>query len=298
MFERIRYFLFRALRNMRQAPFLTTATVLTVAVALTIVAVFAILVLNVQRLGSLWSREVQVVAYLDQVPRAEVLQGWKDRLGRLQPVEEVRFVDREEAYARFLDRLGPDDDLLLGVSPNILPASLEIVLKSGHRNRAGAETVVNFLQGDLGLTDLQYGQAWLEKFETFLLLVRLTGLVLGGILLSSALFIVANTIRLTLFARKDELEIMALVGGTPLFIKTPFLIEGALQGALGGVLSLGSLALFFHGFLREGMHSLFLSPGDFEITFLSGGMQLVLLAGGILLGLFASLVSLRKFVRI
>lgn len=298
MLERLRYFILRALRNMRQSPFLSTATVLTVTVSLAIVAVFALLVINVERMAGVFSREVQVVAYLDPPPGEVVLEEWRQRIAGFSEVERVRYVSRKQAYERFKGRLGSDADLLEGVSPEILPASLEIALKEKYRNRAGVAAVVERLQRELGLSDLQFGQDWLEKFESVMVLLRVTGLVLGGILILAALLIVSNTIRLTLYARKDELEIMTLVGGTPLFIKTPFLLEGLFQGGLGGGLALGGVHLFFLTFLRRGLGALLLTPGDFEIVFLPPSLQLAIIGGGMFLGLCGSLVSLRKLIRI
>lgn len=298
MFERLRYFFQRVLSNMRQTPVLTAATTLTVAVALTLVAVFAILAINVQRLGELWGGEVQVVAYLESSPATELLKQWQSEIQALPEVEGVQFISQQTAFERFEDSLGRDKDLLRGVTPEVLPASLEISLASKARNTKGAEAVARFLEGKLGLKDLHYGQAWLEKFESFMVLLRLSGLVLGGILLGATLFIVFNTISLTLYARRDELEIMSLVGGTHFFIKMPFILEGVIQGAIGGGLALVVVYGLFYLFLQDGLQALFLSPGHFNIIFLPALYQGLLVVGGIGLGLLGSLGSLRKFVRI
>ena len=117
-------------------------------------------------------------------------------------------------------------------------------------------------------------------------------------LLFAALFIVSNTIKLTLYARRDELEIMALVGGTSLFIKAPFLFEGALQGALGGGAALFGSFLLFRVFLQEGLEAVLFASGIEGIVFLPPSFQLILLASGTVLGFLGSLFSLRKLVRI
>lgn len=298
MFERSGYFVRRALRNMRQSPLLCGAAVGTVAVALTILAFFAIVVLNVQKLTRHWSEEVQVIAYLDAVPEERQLQQWMGDIRRLPEVDRVSFVSRAEALARFKKRLAGEADLLDGVAPDILPASLEVTLKEKSRNRQGVSEVVSRLRQNPNLSDLRYGQDWLERFESFVDLLRLAGAILGGFLLFAALFIVANTIKLTLYARRDEIEIMALVGATPIFIRTPFLLEGALQGALGGGLAVAGAYALFQMFLREGLNSLLLASGIDRITFLPWSWQLMLIAAGVFLGLAGSLVSLRKFVRI
>lgn len=298
MFERLRYFIFRVLNNMRQTPVLSAATILTVAISLAIVAVFAVLAVNIQRLSEMWSAEVQVVAYLEQAPKADQLEEWRRQLVGLPEVETVDYVSPQQAYEKFRLQLGQEKDLLRGVTEDILPASLEISLSRQARNQGGAEAVARYLRDQFGFEDLHYGQAWLEKFTSFMFLLRLSGLVLGAILLGATLFIVFNTIRLTLFARKDELEIMALVGATPLFIKAPFVIEGAIQGAVGGVLALGGVRVLFELFLRESLQALLLSPGLFHVSFLSPPIQILLVLSGLSLGLVGSLGSLRKFVRV
>ncbi len=298
MFERWLLMFSRALRNMRQSPLLCGAAIGTVGVSLTIVAFFGILVLNVQKLTGHWSREVQVVAYLDQVPKPEVLHRWQSGIASLQQVQEVRYVSREDALARFRTRLGQDAALLTGVEAEVLPASLEVSLRPDFRNRAGVEVVVSYLRQQAGLKDLRYGQDWLDRFDAFLGLMRAGGFICGGFLLFATLFIVANTIKLTLFARREELEVMALVGATSWFIKAPFLLEAALQGALGGLFSLGCTYLLFAGFLRQGLGSLLLAAGIDSITFLPTSYQLALIALGVLLGVSGSLVSLRRLVRV
>ena len=296
--ERLIYFIRRALRNMRQCLFLCSVAIGTTAVALTMVAFFAIVVLNVQQLTAHWSRQVEIVAYLDTVPDAKALQALQEKILGLQEVENVEYTTREQAFNQFKTRLGNDADLLGGVDADILPASFDIALKPPFRNQAGVDTVVNRLRNEVGLKDLKFGREWLEKFESFVALLKLGGAVIGGFLLFAALFIVSNTIRLTQYARRDELEVMGLVGATSMFIKTPFLIEGAIQGGLGGVIAITGSFILFRLFLHEGLSSLLLASGSGAIVFLPLSFQGMLLGAGVFLGLFGSLMSLRKLVRV
>ncbi|MEJ2201495.1 MAG: permease-like cell division protein FtsX, partial [Desulfuromonadaceae bacterium] len=173
--ERLSYFFRRALRNMRQCPFLCSVAVGITAVALTIVAFFALVVLNIQQLTAHWSGQVEIVAYLEPAPAAGDLPALQGKIGSFQEVEAVRYVSRKEARDRFRQRLGDDADLLDGVDPDILPASLEVALKPAYRTRAGVEQVVARLKRETGLQDLRFGREWLEKFETFVVLLKLIG---------------------------------------------------------------------------------------------------------------------------
>jgi cell division transport system permease protein len=245
-----------------------------------------------------WSDQVEIVAYLDSPPDSRGLQVLQSKIMALQEVEGVNYVSREEAFSQFRKRLGGDADLLDGVDANILPASFDIILKSSYRTQVGVDTVVERLQREVGLKDLRFGREWLEKFESFVVLLKLGGAVIGGFLLFAALFIVSNTIRLTQYARRDELEIMGLVGATSMFIKTPFLIEGAIQGALGGLLAIVTSFVLFRIFLHDGLASLLLASGSGRILFLPLSFQGLLLGAGVFLGFFGSLMSLRTLVRI
>jgi len=291
------YFLRRALRNMLQSPVISLAAVATVAVALALLAFFAIAVINVQQLTASWSAEVAVVTYLDQVPDATVIKQWQQELTAYPEIAKVDFVSQSEAFKRFRQRLGNDGDLLDGLNEKILPASLEITLQADQQNRAAVDRLVAKLRQDSRFADLQYGQDWLDKFEAFLLLLRTGGAALGGFLVFAALVIVANTIKLTLYVRQDELEAMAMVGGTPLFIKLPYLFEGAIQGVCGGLVALGLSYFAFAVVLQKSLGNLLLMTGVEKIQFLPTLWQVGLVGGGGLIGLLGSLFALRKFVR-
>lgn len=297
MILRAGYFLRRALRNMRQSPVLSLASIGTVAVALALFAFFAIAVLNVQQLTASWGENLAVVAYLDKVPEEKMLAGWIKDIEAYPEIAQVTFVSREIAYERFRQRLGENADLLAGLGPEVLPASLEMTLNQDWRSEAALATVVERLRKEYRFDDLQYGQGWLEKLEAFLLLLRVAGSALGGFLVFAALVIVANTIKLTLYARQDELEAMTMVGGTSLFIKLPYLIEGTVQGLLGGVAALAVSFLAFQVLLQKSLGSLLLITGIDSIHFLPPIWQGSLVIGGGLIGLLGSLFALRRFVR-
>ncbi len=298
MLHRLFYFFRRALRNMRQCPFLCAVAIGAASVALTLMAFFVIVVLNVQQLTAFWSKDVAIVAYLDGDPGERGVNELMEDIRSLVEVKEVRFVSKAEALLRFKKRMAQEADLLEGVGADILPSSFEISLHPPFQNQAGIDAVISRLQGDLGLKDLRFGGEWVKKFDSFVLLLRMVGAILGGFLVFSALLIISNTIRLTLYARRDELEIMSLVGATSMFIKTPFLIEGAIQGALGGLIALGGSYLVFQVVLKDALSALLLASGGGGIVFLPVSYQLFLVYAGTFLGVFGSLMSLRKFVRI
>src|SRR6056297_1861442 len=164
MLGRSGYHLRRALRNMRQSPVLSLASVATVAVSLALLAFFTLAVLNVQQLTAAWGEEMAIVAYLDAPPEDKVLQAWIDEIRAYPEVLGVAFISQQDAYERFKRRLGEEADLLEGLEAEILPASLEIQLQEDQRRREVVELVVERLRRDARFSDLDYGSDWLDKF--------------------------------------------------------------------------------------------------------------------------------------
>lgn len=297
MIRRLFYFFLRALRNMRQTPVLCAAAVGTVTVALTLVTLFAVLVVNVQNVARDISREIQIVIYLDQAPVESQLSNWLTALRAEREVEKVVYISASEALSRFRQRLGSDAGLVDGVEVGVLPASLEITLREEFRKHSAILPLVERIKSFTGLRDVRYGSDWIDKFEAVLSLLRTVGLAVGAFLLSATLFIVSNTIRLTLFSRRDEIEIMSLVGATPLFIQLPFLIEGIVQGGVGGGLALAIGFGMYQFGMQQGLSDLLAAVGVEQVIFLPWGGQLLLVATGIALGLVGSLLALRRLGR-
>ncbi len=296
--EKIRYFFRRTLLSMRQSPLLCTATIGTVAVALMLLAFFGLIVMNIQNLAREWSRDIQVVVYIDQVPSEEKLKEWIDQIEHYPNVEKVHYVYQQQAFERFRKRLGQNADLLDGLMPEILPAALEISLSEQARSRAGTEQLVKLLKSNNNFHKFRYGQEWLQRYDAFIFLLRLIGTMAGGFLIFATLFIISNTIKLTIYARREELEIMGLIGATPMFIKAPFMAEGALQGAIGALLALGGCHLLYYFFLKKGLTALLTTTAAANIHFLPLSYQLGMVLLGLILGFIASLLPLRKFVRL
>lgn len=298
MLEAVRYFFLRALRNMRQWPFLCSAAILTMAVSLATIATFFLIVVNIEQLAARWTQEIQVIAYLKSAPSPRELPELINKMEQIVGVEQVTYVAPQEAMERFRERLGEDAALLQGVRPDLLPASFELGLRPEYRSQQGIGVIIEQLESLIPVDDLRYGQTWLERFNNFISMLRFVGAFLGGFLLFATLFIVANTIRLTLYARRDELEIMALVGATMRFIKIPFILEGAIQGFVGGLLSLVFLSVSFSLIISQGLNAFWLTPVDFDLLFLTATQQLLLVLAGVVLGVLGSLSSLRRFVRV
>lgn len=186
--------------------------------------------------------------------------------------------------------------LLEGVSTDVLPSSLEISLRKDSRKADSVTAFVASLKKIPGIEEVQYADEWVRRFSAFMNFLRLVGALLGSFLLLAVMFIVSNTIKLTIYARKDELDVLSLVGATRFFIKAPFLIEGVFHGALGSLLALITLGGCYMAFMGNAANFLTFNPADEGMSFLPAGYLAGLFLGGILLGFIGSATSLKRFI--
>ena len=280
-----------AIRGLQASPVTSAAAVLTIAVTLILVGAFALLVANMQGLVSRFSEELQVVAYLSDHLNDNQVRELASRVATVEGVQSVEIVSPDEALERLQHSLG-GAELLEGLEENPLPPSLEISLVPGRRTPEGLAIVVGSLDGLPGISELGKGQEWVEGYSRAVALMRSATVGLGLVLGLAALLIVANTIRLALYAREDELEILSLVGASRTFVRVPFLLEGTLQGAAGGAVALASLYAAFLLLLPEVQYGLELFLGNRPPRFFGVREAATLVGGGAGLGALGSLAAL------
>lgn len=293
---RLGYFFSRTFANIRQNVFVNVVTVGTITLALLIVSLFLLLFVNLENAAEAWSEKVQVTVYFERELNSQEQMDLKKSIQKLPETSKVVWVSRDDALKRFKDRLEGQESLLDGVSSEILPASFEISLKKSSRSTIAVDTYVNKLKSFSGIGEIQYGEEWVRRFNTFMTFMRIVGALVGGFLVLAVVFIVSNTIQLTVYSRRDELEIMSLVGATRLFIKAPFLLEGLLQGIVGGTLALTLLGSLYVLFLHNAGNFLSFNPATAGLAFLSPMYCTVLVLAGALLGFLGSLAAVRRFI--
>lgn len=293
---RFRYFFARAVINIRQNIFVNLVTVGTITLALLIIAFFLLMFVNLKGLADNWSNRVQVTAYFDQELPPQELASLKARIQSLPGTDRVEYISKDEAMKRFRARLKGQESLLEGITADVLPASMEIGLNRGNRSNEAVETYVALLKKIPLIKEVQYGEEWVKRFSTFMTFMRLVGAFLGGFLVLAVVFIVSNTIKLTIYSRKEELELLGLVGATRLFIKAPFLIEGVIQGVAGAVLTLLILVSSYFAFLHNAGNFLSFKPSEAGLSFLPPEYIAGIFFGGMLLGFLGSLTSLKRFI--
>jgi len=293
---RFLYFVERACVNIRQNILINFLTIGTIALAFLILSLFLLIYVNLERVTESWSDRVQVTAYFDRDFSPNDLTTLTNRIRALRGTASVKFVSRAEAFSRFRERLKGQEALLEGVSPEILPSSLEIRLRRESRDSVSLADYVAQLKRIPGVTEVQYGEEWVRRFTDFMNLIRFAGALVGGFIVLAVVFIVANTIKLTIYSRKDELELLGLVGATRMFIKAPFLIEGTVQGVTGAAAALLILGGVYLAFLRNADILFSFNPVDAALLFLPWPYLAALLLGGAFLGFLGSLASLKRFI--
>jgi cell division transport system permease protein len=288
-------YLKRAIKDVRQNSFLNLVTIITIALSIMIVSAFALFFINTNDLVNAWKKGVRIMVYLNGDTAATEVPNLQRMLGRLYGVSAARFISKDEALKNLKNQLSHQASLLDNLKQNPLPDAFEIRLTPKFQNWQKVEKLALQIQNMPEIDDVEFGQAWLGRFTYIFDLFRLAGYALGALFFMAAVFFVANTIRLVLYSRREEVEIMRLVGAEDRFIKTPFYIEGVIQGALGGIVGLVACLVLF--LVVSSNVKPALSAGIFQVRFLPPKMILAMVMASMLVGWIGSFVSLKQFFR-
>ncbi len=287
----IRVMFANALRGVRQASATSLLAVLTIAVVLVLVGSASLLVENMSGILDDFGAELQLTAYLEDDLSDSDLASLTDSVAAAPGVAGVELVTKEAALERF-ERIAGGAELLVGLDDNPLPASVEIELQPDARNAASLETLRASLDGLPGIDELAHGEEWIGGYMRAVSLIRGGAWGIGLVLGLAALLIVANTIRLAFYARRDELDILALVGASRTFVRVPFLLEGTLQGVLGGLVALVIVFGAYELLLPQVRYGLELLVGRAELHFFSASESAALVGAGAGLGLLGAMTAL------
>lgn len=288
------YFIQEVFHSLRRNNWMTFASIGTVAVSLFVLGVFLILVLNMNRLAGMLESQVQISVYLeDHLTDREKRQIGYD-IESLQGIDSVTYVDRETAKERLKERLGDQKYLLDALSEdNPLPDAFEVTVTTP----AVVESAAGAIAAMQDVEEAKYGQDVVEHLFDITRLMRIFGFVLMGLLGGATLFIISNTIRLTVFARRKEIAIMKYVGATDWFIRWPFLLEGIVLGCIGGFIAAVALRSFYAAMAAKIYSTLAFFPLMPQYPFMNY-VTLAILLAGIVIGAIGSVISLKRFLRV
>ena len=280
-----------ALLSFRRAPLLSVLSITTIAFSLFTVGLFGLVAINLREALRGIEERVEIVAYIFRGTPAETVAIATQDISAFPEVRDVSYVSEEEALRRARAEMVEFRDAYRDLQVNPLPASIEVRLKEGYRDAATVGRVADRLKGFGFIDDVRFGREWVQKLDQLRNLTGLVGLVIGLAFAAVAVVIIGVTIRLTLLQRAREIAIMRLVGATNWFIRGPFLLEGALKGLLGGLLSLG-LCYAGYRLFRDS------SGGTLSGLIFFGPQHMVLIiVFGVLLGLGGSMVSVGRHLR-
>lgn len=270
-----------------RAPLLSTLSVTTIAFSLFVFGLFGLVAVNIGRTIGDVAERVEVVAYLKRGTPAEVVATAAADIEAFPEVETVTHVREADALARARRDLREFEDIFQDLESNPLPASLELRLNPPFRTAARAAEVAERLRAFAFVDDVRFGRDWVERLDRLRNVAAAVGLVVGSAFALVAVIIIGTTIRMTVLQRGREIEIMRLVGATDGFIRLPFLLEGLLKGALGGLLA---LALCYGAWVMIDSYLI-------RAAFFTSAQALLGVAGGGFIGLLGSLVSMRRHLR-
>ena len=273
-----------ALLAFRRAPVLSALSITTIAFSLFAFGLFGLVALNIRNALVQVEERVEVRAFIVDGTPAEVTSTALGDIAAFPEVLSAKMVTPEQALERARKELGEFSDVF---DPGILPASIDVRMKEGHRDPATVKAVAERIRTYDFVDDVRFGEEWVEKLYRIRNLATLVGIVLGLTFASVAVIIIGSTIRMAVLARAREISVMRLVGATDSFIRSPFLIEGALKGLLGGLLALALSAV------ANTVISKFVFRADFfDAKFAVAGVL-----AGALIGLLGSAVSVGRHLR-
>lgn len=294
MFSSLSYFWGETFRSLFRNRFMAIASVLTVTLSMFILGVFLSAVLNINHMASYLENQVEMTVYLKDGLTTDQVMGIGKYLKAQPGMKEIKFTNKDQAMKDFRERMGDQQGLLDAINGNPLPASYQMSFQTPEQLKTAAEVVAKYQ----GVETVQYGKDIIEQLYKVAQVIRLSGIVLIIFLAGAELFIISNTIRLTVFARRREIQIMKYVGASNGFIRWPFLFEGMVIGFFGS--GFASLILW------EGYKTVVSEMAAAGLIFIPmiplwpfmGYTTLIILAAGIVIGVMGSAISLRKYMKV
>ncbi len=265
----------------------------TIAIAFATLGGFLLVSVNVQGVLNRWLDAAEMSIYLQDGASDAERQALESFLRSQPEVAAVEYVSRQAALQRFRADFPELADVAAGVGDNPFPSSIEVRLRSGAAGEAAAEKLSREVGGRPAVADVRYDRRWLARVVGIVTGARLAGALVAAILMLGAAFTVAAVVRLSLYARRDELEIMQLVGAPFSYIRGPSIVEGLLLGGIGAALALAVVIAIYAFLIRALGTDLAGLTGLAEVRFLGLTEVLVMLFGGLGVGALAGTVVSR-----
>lgn len=288
------YFIKEVYTSFKRNIWMTLASIFTVVLSLFILGFFSIVILNLNKMADTLESQVQISVYLKDDLSQEEIDETKENLSKIEGLQDIKFITREEAMENFKERLGDQQFLLDALDDtNPLPNSFSLTVTSPQQVKTIADTATALDS----VESASYSQDIINHLFNLTHLIRLIGIALIILLTGAAIFIISNTIRLTVFARRKEIAIMKYVGATDWFIRWPFLLEGICLGFIGGGLATIFLYIVYNQVTQEIYEAMAFFPLIPQHPFIDY-ISLAILVAGIIIGALGSTISLKRFLKV
>lgn len=288
------YFIKEVYTSFKRNIWMTLASIFTVVLSLFILGFFSIVILNLNKMADTLESQVQISVYLKDDLSQEEIDETKENLSKIEGLQDIKFITREEAMENFKERLGDQQFLLDALDDtNPLPDSFSLTVTSPQQVKTIADTAAALDS----VESASYSQDIINHLFNLTHLIRLIGIALIILLTGAAIFIISNTIRLTVFARRKEIAIMKYVGATDWFIRWPFLLEGICLGFIGGGLATIFLYIVYNQVTQEVYEAMAFFPLIPQHPFIDY-ISLAILVAGIIIGALGSTISLKRFLKV
>ncbi len=284
-----RYAIKEGFSGFTRAKLSTIISIFTVMISLLLLGVFAVMTINASRLIELIRDKVEIEVFLQEPLTRQDIADLEMRIRSLEGVERVTFLSKDDAARIFKEEFGEDINSVLSFNP--LPPSFKISLKEGHRTSVKAQSIVDGISKLKSVDNVVYKKALLELIDQRTATINNLTLGLGVLVSLSAVFLVSNTIRLAIYAKRRLIRTMELVGATAAFIKLPFLLEGLFQGFLGGIVAACALYVLLE------YAAPFVSVEFATFIHVQPIFYVLVVCTGVILGLVGGMISIARFMK-
>ena len=290
------YFFRQAFWGLQEHRVLALLTVLSISLTFLFSGFFYLVYINLEKVGGKVRGKVSMMVYIHDDLSSKEVNLLMEKLQKEVGVGRVTYFSKEQALQEYLNDLNGDPKLIEGLGENPFPASFRLMIQKTFQTTAHMNKMKDRIELWSGIEEIQYQNEWISLLNRVINFLKFGGIWLGGLLILGILAIVSTTIRLTVYERREEIQILKFMGATNRFILAPFFVEGLLMGVVGSIFALFLLTVLFDlfGYWVGGGLPVSMQWG---LVFIPKETMVVMLALGVLLGCLGSLISVKGVLR-
>ncbi len=281
-------------RNLLQTWRTQILSLMTITLSVLIFSFFYLVYTNALQAGEQLGDDLRLIVYLDEEAAPALQEQYREKILKFDRVEKIDFISSLQAFNRFKEQLDEDQDVLSDIPQDFLPPSIEVYPVRSLDTLSRIKRFSDYLQTLPGVIKVQYGREWVERFYTFIELLRIVVILSGSLLVLTTTFMMAHSIRLTLLTRQKELELLHLFGASTSYVRMPFFLEGGLLGLFGSIAGMTALYMLFNWIQLRFAGSAML--GMFSFNFFPLPVIAMIIAMAVVLCACGSLSSTRKIL--